>query len=74
MHKTTSYYGIQKVEYKFSKSDILDSLASHFKIKLAGKDYTFEIFEEFEGIPEGAELVVNYKTADAATPPPSEEM
>ena len=73
MNKTTSYYGIQKVEYKFSRSDILDSLAFRFEIQLAGRDYTFEIFEEFEGIPEGAELVVNYKTADTTTPP-SEEM
>ena len=66
MEKTSSYSKLNKVEYKFSKQDILKALSNHFKIKLINEKYDFSVFEELDdakGFDSGtcASLVVSYE-------------
>jgi len=61
-----TYRKLNKVEYSFSKQDILKALSNHFKIKVVNEKYDFSIFEELDdakGFGSGtcASLVVSYE-------------
>ena len=66
MKTTNSYSKLNKIEYSFSKQDILKALSNHFKIKLINEKYDFSVFEELDdakGFDSGtcASLVVSYE-------------
>jgi len=57
--KTVTYLGIDQINYKFSKYDILEALAQKWKIKLDAR-YEFDLFEGYEDEKPYAELVIWY--------------
>ncbi len=59
MEKTVTYLGIEKVEYKFTDLEILLALREKYKIP-ASDDYIFEMYEEYDGVRQYAELTIKY--------------
>lgn len=63
MEKNITFLGIEKVTYKFSKLEVLDSLLKEYKIKLPSYDYEFDWDYDDKGNEE-ARLIIKYTKED----------
>ena len=62
MERTIEYGGIEKITYKFGTADILQALVDKFGIEVPRSAGTIlDLYEEFSGQSQYAELVVIYK-------------
>ncbi len=59
MEKTVTYLGIEQVVYKFTDLEILLALREKYKIP-ASDNYIFEMYEDYDGVRQYAELTVKY--------------
>ena len=61
MEKTIKYAEIKEITYSFTAAEIREALMEKYKITIT-KEYSFDIFEEYEGEPDRAVLTVSYST------------
>ena len=67
MKKSIEYSEIEKITYIFDIMDIKRALVDTFKTERSD-DVTLELYEEYQGKPQYAELIIKYKTDKSKKP------
>lgn len=73
MQKTIKYSGIEKIIYRFGTTDITKALIEEFNIKHTGAKVELELYEEYEGKSQYAEMVITFTTEKKPPQSPDNE-